>query len=361
MIALPNFASLVPEMAAFTSHVTFFVLTFISAMIWLRGGGRFAHAWGWLDHPGGRKIHQKPTPLHGGAAMFFAILPAAVSFTVIYPRFWTWLLASTTLVVLGVVDDFKPLCAKWRFLAQALVAILLSVKGGVLLQNFGNLFGVAPIQFSEFTACLLTPVTLIGLINAINMIDGADGLAASLVLQVLLWLVGLVMLGKGKVFLALLLPCVAVLMAFLWFNFPWNRGQRATLFMGDAGSMLLGLMVVWFAIEMSQAPYQVAPPVLFLWLLALPLYDTGQVMWRRFCRRQSMMAPDRGHCHHILQDRGFAAREVVLVLNGIALALAATGVCLWQAGVAEKWLMAGFLLGFILFLQIPRGPPLTEH
>ena len=339
-------------MILFSNPYALALSAIILAVILMQSGQYFAQHWGWIDNPGGRKTHAKPTPLHGGAAMFVALLPALIVFALAHPPFWTFVIGSTLLVVLGVIDDFQPISARWRFLAQGLAAGLICIQGGVMLQDFGDLLGFGAIHLGFLTAALVTPITMIGLINAINMLDGVDGLSATVVLQFFAWCAGLMLWGDMPELWGVILPCMAITLAYLAYNFPWRRGNSATLFMGDAGSMLLGLITVWLAITLSQYPHQVAPPVLFLWLLAMPLYDTGQVMWQRLCCKQSLFAPDRNHLHHLLQDRGFSARKTVCTMNGLVFVLAAVGIGLWSAGVAECWMLLLFVVGFVAFLRV---------
>ena len=335
---------------AVTDLLTWMVLTFTSALVWMTVGRHLAFAWQWLDHPGGRKHHAEPTPLHGGVAMFLAILPALFWQACLDPSLWYFLGAVSMIVVIGVIDDFRPLCAKQRFLLQALTAGILCWQGKVLLLNFGNLIGFGDIVLSPALALLITPVAMIGVINAINMLDGVDGLAASLVFQALCWIAGLMAVTHITTYWVICLSTLASILAYLCLNFPWRANKPAVLFMGDAGSMLLGLILVWFAIILSQRPHQSAPAVLFLWLFALPLYDTGQVMWKRFRQKKSLFSPDRGHLHHVLLDRGLGVTQVVVQMNVFAFVCAAAGACMWTFGVAEYYLMGTFVLGFFLFI-----------
>jgi UDP-GlcNAc:undecaprenyl-phosphate/decaprenyl-phosphate GlcNAc-1-phosphate transferase len=314
-------------------------------------GDRFARAWAWVDHPGGRKKHKRPTPLHGGLAIFLAILPAMACLIQVDSHYLGLVVAAIVLVMVGVVDDLRPMNAKLRMLLQWLVAILVCSLGGIRLENFGDLLAFGAIDIGGWSI-VVTGLSVVGIINAINMLDGADGLAAGLVTQILLWYAMLILMQSQHNLLIFILPCVASLLAYLVFNFPWRKGRSASVFLGDSGSTLLGLIVVWFAIELSQGASAAAPPVRFLWLLAVPLYDTGHVMWRRFRQGVSVFNADRKHLHHVLLDMGNSVQGMVIRILLLAIVISATGLGLWMLGLDDVWLFAMFMAGFCVYMSV---------
>lgn len=330
------------------------LLTFLTALVLIHLGSRFARLWHWEDHPGGRKDHAVATPLHGGLAMALALVPAFILLVTTQPVFVGFLGAVALLIVIGIIDDFKPMDPNLRFICQIMVAFIVVVFSDIRLDYFGDLLAVGALTTGSL-ASLITIVAIVGIINAVNMIDGIDGLCASLMAQVMLWAAGLLW-GAGLVTLAnfALATCAAIL-AYLFFNFPWTKKHRAKVFMGDAGSTFLGFIAVTFSIYLSQPPHALAQPVWFLWLFAIPLYDTGQVMWYRYRLGRSLFAADREHTHHILLARGYSKQAVVLILNAVAFSLSSLGWLASISGVPEYWQFALFLLGFIGFTNKIQG------
>jgi UDP-GlcNAc:undecaprenyl-phosphate GlcNAc-1-phosphate transferase len=125
--------------------------------------------------------------------------------------------------------------------------------------------------------------------------------------------------------------------------------------MGDTGSLILGFVVAWFSIDLTQRPGAHVPAVVMLWTVGVVLLDLLTVTLRRIIRRRDPALPDRGHIHHLLLRRGYSAPQCLLWLLGANLALSATGTALWQLGVADYYSLAAFLaiaaayLGVFLF------------
>ncbi|MFN9212367.1 MAG: undecaprenyl/decaprenyl-phosphate alpha-N-acetylglucosaminyl 1-phosphate transferase, partial [Betaproteobacteria bacterium] len=141
-------------------------------------------------------------------------------------------------------------------------------------------------------------------------------------------------------------------LGFLFFNLPHRlRGKRRT-FMGDTGSLVLGFVVVWFAIGLTQPPAGGAPPVLMLWIVGVVLFDVFTVTVRRVLRRRDPAAPDRGHVHHVLLRRGLSPGAVVAVIVGGNALLGGVGMLLWQVGVAPRWMLIAFLAIGLVYLWL---------
>jgi UDP-GlcNAc:undecaprenyl-phosphate GlcNAc-1-phosphate transferase len=139
---------------------------------------------------------------------------------------------------------------------------------------------------------------------------------------------------------------------FLIFNLPhpW-RGKRRT-FMGDTGSLILGFVVAWFSVDLTQRSGAHVPPVVMLWVVGVVLLDLLTVTLRRIIRRRDPALPDRGHIHHLLLRRGCSAAQCLLWLLGANLVLSATGTALWRLGVPDYYSLAGFLLVTAAYLGI---------
>jgi UDP-GlcNAc:undecaprenyl-phosphate GlcNAc-1-phosphate transferase len=164
------------------------------------------------------------------------------------------------------------------------------------------------------TGPLAVPLTIlmtVTVVNAFNLIDGVDGLAGSIALIALLAIAVLASGSSTSVVAGLLATCVA---AYLVFNLPISLNRRVHCFMGDAGSTMLGFVIVWLTIGICQGNERLISPVIGLWLVALPLFDLFTCIVRRVARGRSPFRGGRDHIHHTLKRGGFSGPEILLTL-----------------------------------------------
>jgi len=143
---------------------------------------------------------------------------------------------------------------------------------------------------------------------------------------------------------------------FLWFNLRFGSQHRARVFMGDNGSMMLGLLIAWQLVAITQGDDALVPPVVALWMFAVPLIDTLAVMARRVWLGQSPFSPDRHHLHHLLQRAGFRVEHTVTIIGGLHLALGLFGLLGAWLGVPEGVMLAGFLGLFAVYVRLTARP-----
>jgi len=310
---------------------------------------------GLVDTPNERKIHEGEVPLVGGIAIFCSVVAAHMVSLVFSPvettqtAYHAFYVAAALLVLVGMIDDYRELSPSTRIVVQILAALIMVYGGGVVVRNLGN----APVAMDGVTlGVFAVPFTLfatVGVINAVNMSDGLDGLAGSLALVSLVgFLIATLALGNGQE-APLLAILSASVMAFLLFNVTVPGKRRALIFLGDAGSMLLGFALVWFAVSLSQGAGNVIQPASALWFLMVPIYDAVCMTARRVLRRRPPFSADKEHLHHIFLLAGFTVTETVLIMAG----LAAIGVGIGFAGsyysVPDFYLAATFLIGGLLY------------
>jgi len=300
---------------------------------------------GLIDHPGGRKDHAAPVPLIGGLAIL-AGLAAVAPMRTLLPVL-PFLVAAALVALVGMLDDMHELHQIPRLMAQIGACAIMIFIAGVELRFVGNLLGAGAIGLSVFSIPV-TAFAVVGVVNAVNMSDGLDGLAGSQSLIALCWYALAAALMDLTPQLLILLALAAGLVAFLPFNIrlPWRR--RAMIFLGDAGSMLLGFALGWFAVDLTQGPGRVLPPICALWVVVIPLCDTVSLILRRLRSGQSPMAADRRHLHHLLLAKGFTVPQTVGLLAAASFVTGAIGIGGWQAGVPEPLL-------FILFVALYLG------
>ena len=324
---------------------------------------RFA---GWLDVPGHHKRHRGEVPLAGGMLIAAA---AALAGLVVDPglrqttHFW---LGAVMVFAVGFADDRFPIRARYRFAAQLSAALLFVVLSGVTPTDLGRLFGpfVVPLGMLGLPFAM---IGIAGLTNAFNMIDGLDGLAGGLVLISLSWLLIAFALIAGDVassshlvasaHQASLVTAVVTgaLIAFLLFNqrAPW-RG-RASMFLGDGGSMLLGYLVATLGLYASSAFGQYGmTPVTAAWIAAVPLTDLFSSMLRRALAGETPMTPDRKHVHHLMLALGLGESGAVVVLQVTALLTGLIGIAGWRLGVPEYWMFWGLIALFVVYVTVAR-------
>ena len=326
------------------------VVSFLSTVLLIMVLSPFARRIGWVDKPDARKQHGTAIPLVGGVAMLGGFLLAIVvsgKLSYHYPL----LIAMSVLCLVGLLDDLLHIRAVWRLLLQGVVALLMCLWDSSRLSHLGDLFGFGPIVLNEQLSLFLTVFCILSMVNAINMIDGVDGLAGGVLVVALTWLaiIGLRTRGGG------LLPVelVACLLGYLCFNLRTRWRARATVFMGDAGSTMLGLALTWLMIRYSAynepRGMNYFPQVVVLWLLAIPLYDMASLIISRGLRGHHPFKADRDHIHHVLMRAGLNDRAVAAVVITLAFILGGIGVAGWLLQVPEFALFYGFVLLFAIY------------
>ena len=287
---------------------------------------RAALALGVMDRPDGhRKLHPSPIPLLGGVGVFAAwMIGMMASQALDWHRFgagllqqWgfrpTLFLAGVVVLISGILDDVYTLRPRWKLIGQTIAASIL-VVGGLIVKRVW-LFGYT-LELG-WLGIALTMVWLVGSMNAVNMLDGLDGLASTVGLVIcgtLTWMACL----TGDLSLGLVAISLAgALGGFLIFNFP-----PARIFLGDSGSMLIGLVIGAVAIQGSFKAPATAALAAPITMLAIPIFDGVAAVIRRRLSGKPVYAPDRGHIHHCLQRRGWSNRQILI---GVGALCAMTG------------------------------------
>jgi UDP-GlcNAc:undecaprenyl-phosphate GlcNAc-1-phosphate transferase len=313
---------------------------------------------GLVDVPDARKSHTGPIPLIGGIAIFISVLvacfvPRLTGLSLSVPEVLSFVGASILLVGVGLVDDFIELSPRLRLIAQALAALAMIFGAGVVLTDLGGMRASGVILQLGVLAIPFTVFATIGVINALNMCDGMDGLSGTQALVSLCgFAVALALWGKAGES-GLLLVLGGAIVGFLLFNMRLPGRSRASIFLGDAGSMFLGFALTWFAISLSQGPDRVLKPAAALWFIMVPVVDAVAMMLRRIVKGRSPFSADREHLHHIFLLAGFTVNQTVGIMAGLAL----TGVLVGLASTRWDWpdlLVAGAFLvvGLLYFWMI---------
>ncbi|MFY8273997.1 UDP-N-acetylglucosamine--undecaprenyl-phosphate N-acetylglucosaminephosphotransferase [Pseudoalteromonas sp. SSDWG2] len=303
---------------------------------------------GLVDVPNARKHHDGAVPLIGGIAIFLGTLSATL---IAFPTDATvrlFLLSAALIVFLGMLDDKEDLPVRTRIVAQILIGGILVYGAGHYIHDLGNLLFLGDVDLGVF-GTFFTIVAVIAAINAFNMTDGIDGLAGSLALNSFTAIAVLFYLS-GNTNQAMLPVIIAFsVVPFLLFNLSLLPGKARKIFMGDAGSMFIGLSVIWMLTLGTQGENPSFRPVTALWLIAIPLMDMVAIVFRRLKKGQSPFKPDRDHLHHIFMRAGMTPKGALAIISIISIVLAAVGVVCDYYQVSESVMFCAFLVLFVVY------------
>ncbi|WP_137134367.1 MraY family glycosyltransferase [Rhizobium sp. FKY42] len=289
-----------------------------------------------------RKRHSGAVPLCGGIAIFaaFAIVSVAtVQTDTLGFSFWFSLMV---ILLMGVIDDRRPLPVAVRFVMQLVMAVALVSSTNIGSLSIGALFFQNPHIFLPLF--LFVGVLFVtGLLNAWNMLDGVDGLAGGTALVALIWLMLIANLAGMTRLVAPLETLAACLCAFLVFNMrsPWQ--VRASVFLGDAGSTALGATIGYIILLLATGSMAVAFPAL-IWVVILPVADTMSLIVRRLMAGRSPMSADRWHIHHLLMDYGLSATATTNALMIVSAICGAIGYFGIRANIASELMAIGLVV-----------------
>lgn len=267
-----------------------------------------------FDEPDERKVHKTVIPTLGGLGIFAGFIiaslmgvPAGVNY-----EFQYFVAAAVVIFFLGIKDDIMILSASKKFVGQVIAAGILIKFGGVTINNMHGFLGINEIPY--YASVLLSFFTIIVITNSFNLIDGVDGLAGSLGLITTI-VFGSYFFYAGQITYGVMSFSLAgSILGFLIFNF-----SPAKIFMGDTGSLLIGLINAILVIKFisiagapdAKFPIHASPAIGFA-ILIIPLFDTLRVFGLRILDRRSPFSPDRIHVHHFLLDLGFSHKKITL-------------------------------------------------
>jgi UDP-GlcNAc:undecaprenyl-phosphate GlcNAc-1-phosphate transferase len=295
---------------------------------------RRAPGWGLVAQSGPRMQHQGSVPTVGGLAMGIAFL-AAYALTGLAASL-SPLLAIAVAITLagGVLDDRHELRSLSKFAFQIAAAALLALNGEALLTHLGQLMSPELFTLGRWAAPL-SIFALVGMMNAMNLADGLDGLAGALALAACISFGAAASFARHGPEFAVLCITAGATLAFLGFNarLPWR--QKAAVFMGDTGSLLLGLLLGWCAVRLAMNERAALAPITAVWILALPIADTVTLLLRRSLRGLNPFHADRRHMHHILIALGLSSARTTALLFWIALGLGIGALIADRLGVPQ--------------------------
>lgn len=337
--------------AFLTASILSFVLTPLAK--------KLAHKIGAIDVPkDDRRVHKTPIPRLGGLAIYLATFITIFVFglmgeVTMDSSIVAIFIGASIIVVMGMVDDTKPLSAKVKLLGQIIAALVL-VKGGIRIEVFSNPFieGYNVTSLGVFSIPV-TVIWIVGITNTLNLIDGLDGLAAGVgaIASLSLFFVAANFVNISPfyyvvMFIAVVLSGAAV--GFLPYNF-----NPAKIFMGDTGSLFLGYMFAVLSVRGVMKGVTTLSFVLPIVILGLPIFDTAFAIVRRSLKGQPIMQADKGHVHHRFLRLGYTQKQTVLTMYLICVALGMIAFLLSNMTSINYLKHLGYI-GSIVFLLIAQ-------
>ncbi len=299
-----------------------------------------------------RKIHKRPVPSLGGLGMFVGFILSillTINFSTEAPEFQYYIAAFFLIFFLGIKDDILVIAPIKKLLGQVLAACILVFKAKLFISNMDGVMGFHHID--PLFSYILSIFSIVVIINAFNLIDGVDGLAGGIGLLSTLVFGTYFMLNGNIAYAMLAFSFSGSLVAFLYYNF-----NPAKIFMGDTGSLMVGLVNSILVIKFietagSYTAYPVvAAPAIGFAILLLPLMDTLRVFAIRIHKGRSPFTPDRNHIHHLLLNRGFDHKKITLTCVAFAASISFIG--FYFQGSGSNILLAAIVLLFFAFIYV---------
>lgn len=330
-----------------------FVVSFITTPVVIK----IADAKKLFDQPTANKVHFTPIPTFGGISFFVAVLFSLillVSFKTA-PELQNFIAASILIFFIGLKDDVYLISPTKKFLGQVLAVFLLTYQGGFQLNSLQGLMGIQALH--PVLSTVFTYLTFLVIINAFNLIDGIDGLAGMLGIVAGLFFGITFLVAKDWSYAILAFSLVFALLGFLFYNF-----SPARVFMGDTGSLFLGLVLAVLSVRFIRTDLSglsglkiTQTGALAFATLFIPIMDTLRVFMIRIYRGMSPFDRDVNHLHHILLNKGYTHSKISFILTFTAIVFITVAYLLQPLGI-NIIIGALFFLGLILiWLVTPKG------
>ncbi len=318
------------------SLINIFIITFVSIYFLIH----YSEKLGLVDIPNERSMHKKVTPRGAGIAFVLSVFLVVLLFG--FEQFKTYYyiyLAIAMVFIAGAWDDLKNISPKIKFLFIFLSSLLLYIND-FAIYSLGTYFGYE-ILLPSWLVFPFTFFAIAGYTNALNLMDGLDGLAASISIVIFVTFLSIGIENQDKLLISLSSFFTIALVAFLLFN--WHP---AKVFMGDSGSLALGMVISILAIK----ALHYITPVSVLFIVAIPVLDTFIVITRRIQRHGSPFKADKNHMHHFLYNVKGDVRYTVIILVLMQIVFSIIG---YQLNPSNEFLsLILFMIFFYLYLNL---------
>lgn len=327
-----------------------FIVALFTAMIMVPYLQRWAIDTGAVDIPDERKVHKRAIPRIGGVAICMAWLFSLLVYVDMAREVRGILAGSLIIFFTGFIDDLYGLSPKKKFIGQIIACIITITVGHISIHSLGDLFGAGPLVVPELLTVPFTILAVVGIVNAFNLMDGLDGLAGGISTIALTALLILGYLTGNYLLISLCAALLGGVLGFLKYNI-----YPARIFMGDTGSLLVGFVIAFLTILLTQSPGATIQPLVPVLILGLPIADTIRVMGSRMLKKKSPFSPDKTHVHHHILDLGLDHRRTVVSIYGISLLLAGFAIiCRDWSGPALLLTFTAAIIGFYTLIFLLR-------
>lgn len=283
-------------------------ITFIVSLILTSVTKKIAHHVGALDMPNERKVHKVPMPRLGGLAIYVTFLLGYMLYGTASTQMISVLIGGFIVLLTGIIDDIKPIHARYKLLGQIIAAAVVVLYGELYFSNI-KMLGFT-LVFPQAINMILSMFFIVAIINAINLIDGLDGLASGIgsIYFITIAILGIVLSKLGGLDIILSLIMLGATLGFLVHNFP-----PATTFMGDSGSMFLGFMIAIIAL-LGYKVATITSIIIPILILFIPIMDTLFAIIRRLLKKESIGKPDKEHLQHQLLKMTSSPVKTILII-----------------------------------------------
>ena len=307
---------------------------------------------GAIDIPDKRKVHTKPMPRLGGLGIYAGFLLGYMLFGEHTTMMNSILIGSFILIITGIIDDIKPLKAKYKLIGQIVASLIVVFYGGILLKDI-SFFGIN-MNFG-WASYPITILFILGCINCMNLIDGLDGLAGG-ISSIFFLTIGIIGVMQGRTGLTVVITFIMLgsTLGFLVHNF-----NPAKIFMGDSGSMFLGFIIAVITL-LGFKSIITSSIIIPLCILIVPILDTMCAIIRRKLKGESISAPDKSHFHHQLLRRNCGVKGTVLSIYLIT-ALFSSASIIWLLVDNKIGYTIYAILTFLLMIFVLKTDILVEH
>lgn len=350
--------------------IVFFVSVLVSSIIH-QPVLRYAKQHNIYDNPEERKLQRKPVPVLGGLTVFIGAIIGTLVYWYKYDcsALIPVQVAMLLMLIIGGWDDMKNLSPTLRFVSETVIVVALMIINGYSINDFHGLWGLHEI--SPWVAWPLTIVACVGIINAINMIDGIDGLSSGICIMALGFYGMLFFYSHDFVHCALAVAIVGALIPFFIMNV---FGERSKMFIGDAGTMMLGVVLCDVVMTMLTKDSMCSK---HLWrtnfclvafalaVLAIPVFDTVRVMLGRIFQGKSPFYPDKTHLHHAFIEYGFHHLEASLMIIILNMIIVGMWWLFYKSYLPPEWqlygvIAAGISVCFGLYWMLGRRKRIAQ-
>ncbi len=310
---------------------------------------KIAYKVGAIDVPkDNRRVHTKPIPRMGGLAIFAAFTICMFVFSDIeFNKKLGIFFGSTILVIMGMIDDTKPLRASYKLIVQVIAALVL-VQFGFKVEFLTNFLDSSQYIFFSSLSLPITVLWIVAITNTVNLVDGLDGLATGVASIAAITLAYVAYVNGNTSIAILTLMLAGSSLGFLPFNF-----NPASIFMGDTGAYFLGFVLAAISIEGTLKGTTALTLIVPVLALGLPIFDTIFAIVRRALSKKPIFEADKGHFHHRLLHIGLGQKRAVLTLYLISILMGATAVAVINDAMINVSVLVS-IISIMIFIPIYR-------